>query len=101
MALGALARFGLLLERHRAWMAIAGPRGEDQQKAGIGPRGNRVALGRVELEEVAGICRDSLSESGDVDLAVDDDHPCALVHLVLLHLLPGRKMQHYGPRILS
>jgi len=102
MALGTLAHFGLLLERHRTWVTVARPRGEDQQKAGIGPRGNRVTLGWVELEEMAGTCRDSLLiGAGDIDLAIDDDHPCALVHLVLWYLLPGRKLQDDGPRILS
>jgi len=47
---GALARFSLLLKRHRAGMPVAGPRGEDQQQASIGSCGDRVALAGVELQ---------------------------------------------------
>jgi hypothetical protein len=61
-----------------------------------------VALAGVELEEVTDACRDCLlAGCGDVDLAVDDDNPCTLVHLVLLQFLPRREMQHDRPRILG
>ena len=38
---------------------------------------------------------------GDVDLAVDNDDPRPLVHLVLLQLFPGEEVQHDRPRVLS
>jgi hypothetical protein len=98
----ALSHAGLLLERHRAGVAVARPRGENQQEAGIGPRSDRAALGRIELEEMTGACRRALpSGRGDVDLALDDDDPRPLVHLVLLQLLTAREMQHDRPRIVS
>jgi hypothetical protein len=61
-----------------------------------------VALAGVELEEVARTCSDGLpSGRRDIYLAVDDDDPRPLVHLVLLQLLPGRETEHDRSRVLS
>src|SRR5260221_5021860 len=83
-------------------MTVPWPRGEDQQQAGVGPGRDRVALAGVELEEVPGVCRHGLAAKfGDVDLAVDDDEPRPVVHLVLLQLLPRREVQHDRSRVVG
>src|ERR1041384_1652921 len=75
-------------------MPVAGPGREDQQQAGIRAGDDRMALTGVELEEAAGARRNRISGGGrHLDLAVDDDDPSALVHLVLLQRLPGGKVE--------
>jgi hypothetical protein len=73
-------------------MALAGPRGEDQQHAGVLGRADLAALVRVELGEQAGAPADGLAvEVDDLDQSVYHDEPRALVDLVLVERLAGRE----------
>src|SRR5260221_1777996 len=83
-------------------MTVPWPRGEDQQQAGVGPGRDRVALAGVELEGGPVVGRHGLAARfGDVALAVADDEPRPLVHLVLLQLLPRREVQHDRSRVVG
>src|SRR5439155_3144901 len=79
----------------------AGPRSEqDQQPRSI--RGaNRSPLGRIELEERPRRRGDRALRRVDLDLAVDDDDPCPLSHLVLAELLSGIEPDQYRAAVLG
>ncbi len=61
-----------------AGVALARPGREDQEQAGVGRRGDRVALVRVERGQQAGRLLTAVAvRVGDLDLAVGDDEPGA------------------------
>ena len=76
-----------------ARVALAGPRGEDQQQACVLGGADLAALVGVELGEQAAAAADRLAARlAELDRAVDDDQPGPLVDLVLVELLAGGEL---------
>src|SRR3954451_12730344 len=97
-----LPDLGLLLETHRSRMTVSGPRGEYEQKSGVGLGDHRVALARSQLEQVARGGRDPIAGGRrQLDLSVDNDDSGVLVNLVVLQFLPTRKQEEDHPGIVA
>jgi hypothetical protein len=69
-------------------MPVPGPRGQHQQQPGILDRLHLMALFRVEDRQQTRSARGPLAiRRVELDIAVDDEQPGTLVHLMLLELL--------------
>src|SRR5829696_8400217 len=78
-------------------MSIPRPRREDQQDPGVLDRRHLMPLGGVEDREQPRAARRPLAIGGiDLDIAVDHQHPGALVDLMLLELLALRQVDDDG-----
>src|SRR3954447_6903720 len=69
-----------------------GPRGQDQEQAGVARRGHLMALLGHPVRHGADAGGLALAVLGQLDLAIDDDQIRVLVDLVLLELLAGRQV---------
>src|SRR2546421_1876554 len=75
-----------------ARVALAGPGREQEQQPGVARHPHLVALGRVVYGERAGAGALGAAVLHQLDLAVDDHQPRALVNLVLAQRLAGREL---------
>src|SRR5215216_1827416 len=75
-----------------ARVPLAGPGRQEQEDARVARGAHLVTLLRVEVRHEAGPARDRRAILLELDLAACDYHPGALVHLVLLKLVAGRKV---------
>src|SRR5919112_1637901 len=81
-------------------MTRAGPWRQYEKHPRVAAGTHLVALAGVEDGEQAGAAGHGLAVAlRDLDLARDDDEMRALVHLVVLQLLPGREVQRDRARL--
>src|SRR5215207_29692 len=75
-----------------ARVPLAGPGRQEQYDARVARGAHLVALVGVEVRDEPGAAGDRRPVLLELDLAARDDHPGALVDLVLLKLLAGRQV---------
>src|SRR5664280_969780 len=83
-------------------MALAWPRGEQQQQPSIRAGEDLVALGRLDLDQQPAAAGNALAGGArDLDLASDDQHPRPLVHLVVGESLACAQIERNRARLRS
>jgi hypothetical protein len=77
-------------------MALAGPRGEQQENLGALVTAERVALVRLEMRERARAGHHLLAARANPGLSIDHQDPSMLLHLVVAELLAGIEADEDG-----
>lgn len=79
-------------------MILAGPGCQQQEQARLGNGKDLMSFARAEFAQKPDTASYALPRSGaDLDFAVDDQEPCALVHDVFGQPLTGVQIEHDDP----